>query len=1415
MLRNAKRIGSLCLAMLVFFSVGRTGLAQPSEVAAVRKSDEKRITADAPWQTGDPFSEMNDKRKQKADNLDSLKAEQRGQRACVSQQKKKAAAAEESDDGRVSRYIVKYKSEESAGNFEKKITGKLKKKTALPSSTAPGQGKKGGAQNKSEPMEVIELTEGVLPSVLASELKNKNAQQDIEYIQPDFPLSLESLSLTPVAEAAHIAEKKDTPASGGRPVLVAVLDTGMDSGHPALRGVAVEGRNIPQNSSKIYDAAHPLAYAHGTHVAGLVAAAAVESGATVKILPVQVFQNGVAYTSDVLAGIAYAREQGAQIINCSFGSTAENQALYEAIAGSSALFVCAAGNARRDLATKPSYPAAYRLPNVISVGSVNADGGYSYFSNYGASAVDITALGRAVDSALPAGKTGVMSGTSMAAGQVTGAAAAVWSLTEAQEASSVRLRVLGTADRLSHLQNKVGNGRRLNRANALSGTVSAGVLTLSPEDDFDAQGYQPDMGELFTLYSSGGVTQVSAGLYHTLALKADGTVWSWGGNSNGQLGDGTYTGRATPVQVVGLTGVTEIDAGSCHNLAVKSDGTVWAWGDNASGQLGNGSSVGSAIPVQVLGLYAPSRIEAGGDFSVAIVDGMLWSWGSGSDYRLGNGSTASVETPEAMPLPPGITTVAAGGRHALAADGGMAYGWGHNRYGQLGNGSSGHYAYYSTPEEAMSGVFGILALAAGDNHSLALTSDNTVWATGDNGGEINIFPWEVPLSNVTHMAAGDSHSLAIRSDGSVWAWGGGWSGQLGDGTLDSQHYPVPVSGLTGVTGTDGGGSHSVALKADGTVWTWGDNTWGQLGIGASVSQNTVPVLVTFGAAPSPTPTSMSLALNPSTVTIPAVGSTTATASAKIYDQFGDEMTGQSVTYSFVDTVTGVSIDGSTGVITVQSTAPGCTLTVRAVSGTLSNTTTLTLTKPRTPTTISLTVTPSALTISSSGKATAEAVARVYDQYGVEMTGQSISYSLAKTATGATINSGTGVITVLPSAAPGVLTVRAVSGNLSKTAPLTLSKPVSISVSGQVVWVDGGSVADRPATVTVQLLRDGTVIQTQTVSAAEDNAFTFTGLVKTDSQGRDYVYTVDQVSVPAHYKKTVSGTTIRNTKDKVYVKVVFWDDSENKELANESRMLFYGGGVTVFRRVLPGFVLAPTSPGSKIFENVTQDTEIIFHYFRAGTSPYPLPASLVLSVTPDRLPLPQTGTATATAVAQALLSQGQPLTGAVFEYSLALAYTGVSIDPNTGVITVTPEASEGTVTVKAGCAEKVATFTLTIGGGSGDPGRTAELSLNVTQGQSYAVNLSGSHLRAFAHTYTLTYDAAKLTLTDFAAQTGKKSIAAGVVAGTQLTNVSHNTTTGVLTFTVQKTLSAGYAWSGVLTVLRFQAKATGTATLKIQ
>jgi alpha-tubulin suppressor-like RCC1 family protein len=289
---------------------------------------------------------------------------------------------------------------------------------------------------------------------------------------------------------------------------------------------------------------------------------------------------------------------------------------------------------------------------------------------------------------------------------------------------------------------------------------------------------------------------------HILALKNDGTVWAWGLNKEGELGNGTtsfYDANPTPLQVSGLTGVTAVAAGSGHSIALKNDGTVWAWGGNFAGQLGDGTNNSRTIPVQVSGLTGVTAIAAGNHYSIALKnDGTVWMWGS-SYYAYG-------VTPFQVSGLTGVTAIAGGYEHTLALkNDGTVWAWGRNTGGELGVEVYVHESY--TPVQT-SGLNGVTAIEAGYQHSIALKNDGTVWAWGWNGcgqlgfeqgvgGWTSYTPVQVSgMSSATAIAAGHCHSIALKNDGTVWAWGDNWRGQLGVVTpYSSSSTPVEVSGL--------------------------------------------------------------------------------------------------------------------------------------------------------------------------------------------------------------------------------------------------------------------------------------------------------------------------------------------------------------------------------------------------------------------------------------------------------------------------------------------------------------------------------------------------------------------------------------------------------------------------------------------
>jgi alpha-tubulin suppressor-like RCC1 family protein len=208
-----------------------------------------------------------------------------------------------------------------------------------------------------------------------------------------------------------------------------------------------------------------------------------------------------------------------------------------------------------------------------------------------------------------------------------------------------------------------------------------------------------------------GVKVIATEGHHTVALKDNGTVWSWGWNTYGQLGDGTIAIKSTPVQVmaspgVGLTGVKAIAAGYAHTIALKDNGTVWSWGYNYYGQLGDGTVTEKSTPVQVtvsadVSLTDVIAISAGRYHTIALKDdGTVWSWGDNIYGQLGNGTTAQRNTPVQVMASPGVgltdvIAISARYDHTIALkDNGTVWSWGYNGTGQLGDGTT---ANKSTP----------------------------------------------------------------------------------------------------------------------------------------------------------------------------------------------------------------------------------------------------------------------------------------------------------------------------------------------------------------------------------------------------------------------------------------------------------------------------------------------------------------------------------------------------------------------------------------------------------------------------------------------------------------------------------------------------------------------------------------------
>ncbi|HEX3046122.1 MAG TPA: hypothetical protein VHY08_15310 [Bacillota bacterium] len=346
------------------------------------------------------------------------------------------------------------------------------------------------------------------------------------------------------------------------------------------------------------------------------------------------------------------------------------------------------------------------------------------------------------------------------------------------------------------------------------------------------------------------VITVAGGGAHSLALKNDGTVWAWGKNDAGQLGNGTMNDSMIAVPVNYFKKVIAIGAGGAHSIALTDVGTVWAWGANNDSQLGNGTRACSNIPVQVNGLTHIIAIAGGENHNLALKnDGTVWAWGSNDRGQLGTGTTTSSNVPVQVSRLTNVIAIAGGGSHSLAIKiDGTVWAWGDNQYGQLGNGTITN----SSAPVQVSNLTDVITIAAGGNHSLALKSDGTVWAWGHNKyGQLGTqatadskSPVQVSrLSQVIAIAAGFSHNLAVKRDGTVWAWGDFEIGGLRVTTPSS--IPIQVNDLTHVYNIAAGGAYSLALKDDNTVLKLVNNQSGEIGNGSNSSYQDFPVQVSL------------------------------------------------------------------------------------------------------------------------------------------------------------------------------------------------------------------------------------------------------------------------------------------------------------------------------------------------------------------------------------------------------------------------------------------------------------------------------------------------------------------------------------------------------------------------------------------
>ena len=350
--------------------------------------------------------------------------------------------------------------------------------------------------------------------------------------------------------------------------------------------------------------------------------------------------------------------------------------------------------------------------------------------------------------------------------------------------------------------------------------------------------------------------QVSCGSNYTAAIKTDGTLWCWGYNDYGQVGNDSTNWVSSPVQTIAYgNNWKQVGLYNYISAAIKNDGTLWTWGENATGGLGDNTTISKSSPVQTIS-YGSNWKKVSGSAAIK-TDGTLWNWGSNYIGQLGDNTTTNRSSP--------VQTVAGGNQWIDLQNSSAIYGitvmpeyslwgWGYNNRGQLGDNSSSNK---SSPVQTVSygSNWQILSQGYDSLTSGAIKSDGKLWMwgwnnygqLGDNSATDRSSPVQtIAGGNWSYISIGLYSASAIKNNGTLWCWGANNVGQLGDNT--NVHKSSPVQTVAGGTWkqVSSGSSHTAAIKSDGTLWTWGYNLQGQLALNNTTDKSSPIQTIAFG-----------------------------------------------------------------------------------------------------------------------------------------------------------------------------------------------------------------------------------------------------------------------------------------------------------------------------------------------------------------------------------------------------------------------------------------------------------------------------------------------------------------------------------------------------------------------------------------
>jgi len=328
-------------------------------------------------------------------------------------------------------------------------------------------------------------------------------------------------------------------------------------------------------------------------------------------------------------------------------------------------------------------------------------------------------------------------------------------------------------------------------------------------------------------------------------------LWTWGRNDVSQLGINATGNRSTPVTTfAGGTNWKQVAGGFKNKAAIKTDGTLWTWGINSFGILGDNTSVTKSTPVTTFAGGTNWRQVSTAQYHAAAIktDGTLWCWGQNQYSQIGINATGSRSTP--------VTTFAGGtnwkqvscgaGHIAATKTDGTLWLWGRNSFGGIGDST---LDTKSTPVTTFSGGTNWKQVSCGGVFTAAIKTDGTLWLWGYNLfgglGDNTLTNRSTPVTtfaggtNWKQVSSGGYHTAAIKTDGTLWTWGYNARGELGDSTLVTKSTPVTTfAGGTNWKQVSGGDSHTAAIKTDGTLWTWGSSAYAQIGDNTSVTKST-------------------------------------------------------------------------------------------------------------------------------------------------------------------------------------------------------------------------------------------------------------------------------------------------------------------------------------------------------------------------------------------------------------------------------------------------------------------------------------------------------------------------------------------------------------------------------------------------